>query len=70
MRVLLLGIFLLNVLSHEGITVRHIFIECPQYTLARRNNLVGFSIIDILGEDAPIGRIVKFLKEINLFYDI
>ena len=56
---------------HEGITVKHIFIECPQYTLARRSNLLaGLSLGEILGEDAPIGRIVKFLKEINLFYDI
>ena len=56
---------------HEVVSVKHILIECPEYTFARRSNLlVGCTLKDILGEDAPVWRIVKFLKDIDLFYDI
>ena len=56
---------------HEVISIKHILIDCPLFNNARRSNLLlGRSFMDILGEDAPIGRICKFLKEINLFYDI
>ena len=56
---------------HEVLTVKHILIECPRFTNYRRTNLlIGLSFNDLLGEDSPIERICKFLREINLFYDI
>ena len=54
-----------------AITVRHIFIDCPRYLNNRRKfGLANKPLSDILGENAPIEEIFKFLKEINLFYDI
>ena len=56
---------------HVVFTVKHILLECPVFVLSRRANLlVGLSLSDILGENAPIERICKFLKDVNLFYDI
>ena len=56
---------------HEVISVKHIFIDCPDFTFARRSSLLeGYSLNEILGEDAPVEQIFKFLKEISLFYDI
>ena len=53
------------------ITVKHFLIDCPLYHRKRLiNNLCNKSILEILGEDSPVERVFKFLKEINLFYDI
>ena len=53
------------------ITVKHIFIDCPRYFNSRRKfGLNNKPLSDILGVDAPIEEILKFLKDINLFYDI
>ena len=58
----------------EIFSVKHIFIDCPVYTVARRNNLlVGYTLQEILGEDAPVGRIFKRYKLVLrylMFYDI
>ena len=56
---------------HEVISVKHFLIDCPMYGPARRNNfLVGLSMSEILGEDAPVERLFNFLRDIGLFYDI
>ena len=55
----------------EVYSVKHILIDCPDFNSSRRDNLlVGYSLKDILGESAPVERILKFLKDINRFYDI
>lgn len=52
-------------------TVRHIFVECPLYYNQRsKYSLNKKTLPEILGEDAAIVSIFKFLKEINFFYDI
>ena len=28
------------------------------------------TLLEILGENAPVERVVKFLKDVNIFYDI
>ena len=56
---------------HSELSVRHILVECPFYENHRRANLLdGKSLVEILGEGAPVEQIVSFLKDINLFYDI
>ena len=56
---------------HVDLTVVHILVQCPFYFRERRASLLANkSLLEILGEDAPMEQIVKFLKDINLFYDI
>ena len=52
-------------------TVKHSLIECPRFENARRANfLTNKVLIDVIGEEAPVERVFKFLKDINIFYDI
>ena len=56
---------------HVDITVEHILVSCPDFRNKRFNNfLANLSLADILGENAPVEQVVKFLKEINLFYEL
>ena len=56
---------------NTDISVRHILVECPLYfNLRNRLGLANKPLSFILGIDAPVEEIRKFLKEINLFYDI
>ena len=53
------------------LTVKHVLVDCGQFTAQRRcNNLAGKPIEEILGLDADVQAIAKFLKAIHLFYDI
>ena len=53
------------------LSVAHILVQCPRYNSQRIANLLANkSLAEILDEDAPVEQIVKFLKDINLFYDI
>ena len=53
------------------LNVKHILIDCPAYRLQRRAlNLEGKSLVDLLGEDAPLEEVCKFLKRVNLFFDL
>ena len=52
-------------------TVRHILVECPMFENERRaNHLLNKSLRDILGESSPVEQVLKFLKDINIFFDI
>ena len=52
-------------------TVRHILEQCPDFENNRRACLLANkTLIEILGENAPVEQIIKFLKDINIFYDI
>ena len=56
---------------HVELTVKHILVRCPFYENQRRVNfLFNKSLQEILDESAPVEHIVKFLKDINIFYDI
>ena len=56
---------------HVDLTVKHILVECNFYENRRRaNSLSNLTLSEILDERAPVEQIMKFLKEINLFYDI
>ena len=56
---------------HVVLTVVHILVECPNFENARRNNLLNNRPLkEILGENGPLELVCKFLKEINMFYDI
>ena len=56
---------------HVELTVKHILVQCPFYENQRRSNLLlNLSLEEILNESAPVEQIVKFLKDINIFYDI
>ena len=56
---------------NTAITVKHILVECPQYVVQRhRFGLNGKPLSDLLGVDAPVEELFKFLKNINLFYEI
>ena len=53
-----------------NLSVGHILIDCPHFAGQRRaNGLSGLSLATILGNDFN-NNLFKFLKEINLFYDI
>ena len=53
------------------LSVKHILVQCPCFVNQRRTNLLfNKSLVDILGEGAPVEQLVKFLKDINVFYDI
>ena len=56
---------------HVELTIKHILVQCPSYVNQRRDNfLLNKSLIEILDENAPVEHLVKFLKNINMFYDI
>ena len=56
---------------HIDLNVKHILIDCPAYRLQRRAlNLEGKSLVELLGEDAPLEEVCKFLKRINLFFEL
>ena len=48
------------------LTIRHIFEECPQIAEARRATLGQRTLEQVLGPDAPIGKIKEFLKKIGI----
>ena len=53
------------------LTIMHVLVQCPFYELKRRDNILSnMTLLEILGENAPVERIVKFLKDVNIFYDI
>ena len=50
------------------LTIKHVLVQCPFYELQRRDNLISnLTLLEILGENAPVERIVKFLKDVNIF---
>ena len=56
---------------HSTVTVKHFLTECPLFIRERRGfNLEGKPLVEILGEDAPVQTLMKFLKAIGIFYDI
>ena len=53
------------------LTIEHILVQCPNLENKRRDNLLSNkSLENILNENAPLEQIVKFLKDVNIFYDI
>ena len=53
---------------HVDLTIQHILVQCPNIELKRSLSfLSGKSLMEILGEDAPVEQILKFLKEINIY---
>ena len=53
------------------VTVRHLLTECHRFNCERRRNLLhGRSMEEFLAEDGLFDRVLNFLKQINLFYDI
>ena len=53
------------------LTVQHILVDCNVFNAERqRNSLDGKTIQEILGDEADVVCIAKFLKEINLYYEI
>ena len=53
------------------ITVHHILVDCPRYVPQRRScSLDGKAIEEILGEGVEVENILKFLKQIDLFFEI
>ena len=56
---------------HTDITVKHFLVDCPEFLNNRRTCLLANkSLSEILGEHAPVGQIVEFLKKVHLFYEI
>ena len=56
---------------HVDLTVVHILVQCPNFENRHRVCLLANkTLADILGENAPVEQIVKFLKDINIFYAI
>ena len=56
---------------HVELNVKHILVQCPYYDVKRRDNLLSnMTLVEILDENAPVERIVKFLKDVHIFYDI
>ena len=49
------------------LTIRHIFEECPQISEARRATIGQKTMEQVLGPEAPIGKIKEFLKKIGIF---
>ena len=53
------------------VTIEHILVSCPVFRNQRiRNFLANRSLGDILNERTPLEQVVKFLKDINLFYEL
>ena len=54
-----------------NVTVEHILVSCPTFENKRRANfLSNLSLREILDENAPVEQIVKFLKDIGIFYEL
>ena len=53
----------------QQVTVEHILVHCQKYTAVRRRHSLGNNIDAILGNDADIEKLIRFLKDINLFYE-
>ena len=52
-------------------TIEHILVSCPVFANSRRANfLANKSLREILNESAPVGQIISFLNDINLFYEL
>lgn len=52
-------------------SVEHVLTVCPQYSEARANNNIPDSIRDALGNNADTtSRVISFLKDVNLFFEI
>ena len=49
------------------LTIRHIFEECPQVNEARRATIGQKTMEQVLGPEAPIGKIKEFLKKIGIY---
>ena len=53
------------------LTVEHVMVQCPSLDNIRRANLLANKpLADLLCEHAPVEQIMKFLKDIGVFYDI
>ena len=53
------------------LTVKHILVQCPNFDRERRANfLSNMSLEEILNENAPVEHIIKFLKDVNIYYEI
>ena len=53
------------------LTVEHIMVICPALAIKRRANLLADKpLVDILGEHVPLEQLIKYLKDIDIFYDI
>ena len=56
---------------HVDMTVEHILVHCPAFINKRRACfLANKSLGEILDESAPVEQIVKFLKDIDIFYEL
>ena len=54
-----------------NITIKHLLKDCPSYRHQRfLCGLGSLSLTDMLGEEGHYERVFKFLKAINVFYDI
>ena len=55
----------------EELPVKLILVHCSHYNNMRQKcDLHQKSIAEILGDKAEIDKLIRFLKEINIFYDI
>ena len=55
----------------SDISIKHILIDCVTYNTARvANGLDGRSIQEVLGDDADVASIMKFLYDISLYFEI
>ena len=53
------------------LTIKHVLVQRPFYELKCRDNLLSnMTLLKFLGENSPVERIVKFLKDVNIFYNI
>ena len=53
------------------LSVEHILVQCVKYQVQRRRfHLEGKSISQILDDEADISALMRFLKAINIFYEI
>ena len=56
---------------HVDLTVVHILVQCPNFENERRAcSLANKTLAAILGEHAQSEQIMKFLKDINIFYEL
>ena len=56
---------------NTNVTVKHILVECVQYSQHRiANTLNGMSLQQILNDDTDVHKVLKFLKDIGLFFEI
>ena len=53
------------------LSVQHLLVDCPSFTNERRIlNLEGRSLKELLDDAAPIDGVFRFLKAIQIFYEI